>query len=166
MKPWIPAHWVRGPFKTTSMNTQEMIPTVGILSVYCLAHGLVVAGLLRARRSLPSVERSRLSVWTLVATAAPVIGSLFSIWVFARLARAYQRVLERAPGACSDRGYAAGIGYGVTSTLAAWTSNSGVGFLCLCCLGVFFVQVELAIRSIRRRQLEDGLPESPLAGRV
>lgn len=124
-----------------------MIPTIGILSVYCLAHCLVVAGLMRARRSLPGTERGHVSIWAVVATAAPVIGSLISIWVFARLARAYQRVFEHGPGSFSDRGYAAGIGYGVTSTLAAWTNNSVVGFLSLCCLGVFFLQVEWSIRA-------------------
>lgn len=131
------------------MTTHEMIPTIGILLVYCVAHGLVVAGLFRTRRHLPAELRERLSPWMLLLTAAPIVGSLISIWVFSRVARAYQDAAEATARSRSDRGFAAGVGYGVASTLASWTSNGGVGFLALCCLLTFFVQVELAIRILR-----------------
>ena len=126
------------------MNIETSIPARFILGVYLLAHAVIVTAVFWARRNLPANRRASVSRWLLISTALPLIGPIMSCFGFARLARSYQMVVSQNPTFRSDCGFAAGIGYGLTSMVASWTSSPGVGFLSLCCLILFFVQLWLA----------------------
>lgn len=130
------------------MNIEKSIPALVILGIYILAHVIIVAALLRARRRLPANLGASAPRWLLVSTALPLIGPVLSCFGFAKLARAYQRATTSNPMLRSDCGLLAGIAYGLTYLAAGWAGSAGLGFLCLCFLILFFVQLRSAGRAL------------------